>query len=148
MKDKTKILMKEVEEFERISPIKSFKDLEVYQVSYRAMLIVFNEILEALPKSEVFDLKSQVGRSSKAIPRLLAEGFAKRHQKKGFQKYLFDAIAESNETEVSITQCLDLYTYRVDQELCKWLINVYDRISKQTYVLKKNWENYNNTDNV
>ena len=52
------------------------------------MLIVMREVLPRLPNSERFDLKDQLSRSCKAIPRLIAEGYAKRHQKAGFQKYL------------------------------------------------------------
>ena len=142
MKEKTKQLMEEIDKLERITPIQSFKDLDVYRISYNAMLIIFNEVLEKLPQEEINDLKDQIRRSCKAIPRLIAEGFAKRHQKKGFQKYLYDAIAESNETEVSITQAMDLYNEYINKDVCEWLITIYDRISKQTYVLKQNWENY------
>jgi len=87
MNEKTKNLIEEVNNLQRISPIKSFKDLEVYIISYKAMLVVFDEILPNLPSEEINDLKDQIRRSSKAVPRLIAEGFAKRHQQKGFQKY-------------------------------------------------------------
>lgn len=61
-----------------------------------------------------YDLKSQLLRSSKAIPRLIAEGFAKRHQRYGFQKYLYDAAGECNETNVSLSHCRDLYGQAID----------------------------------
>lgn len=64
--------------------ITSFKDLEVYQNSYDAMLIVMKEIVPKLPDTEKYDLKEQLRRACKAIPRLIAEGYAKRHQKMGF----------------------------------------------------------------
>lgn len=89
--------------------ITSYKDLEVYERSYNSCLIVMKQIVPKLPDSEKYDLKDQLSRSSKAIPRLIAEGFAKKHQKAGFQKYLDDAMAESNETQVGITQCKDIY---------------------------------------
>jgi len=54
-------------------------------------------------------LVDQLRRSTKAIPRLIAEGHSKRHQKKGFQKYLDDAMTESNETMVSLAQAKDIY---------------------------------------
>ena len=76
-------------------PITSFRDLEVYQNTYKAMLIVMKEIISKLPDSEKYDLKDQLSRSCKAIPRLIAEGYAKRHQRAGFQKYLDDALTES-----------------------------------------------------
>ena len=37
------------------------------------MLIVFKQILPKLPKEEEYDLKSQLRRSSKAVPRLIAD---------------------------------------------------------------------------
>ena len=82
--------------------ITSFKDLIVYQATYDAMLKVMKNLIPFLPESEKYDLKNQISRSCKAIPRLIAEGYAKRHQKAGFQKYLDDAMGECNETIVSI----------------------------------------------
>jgi four helix bundle protein len=76
-------------------PIRSLHDLEVYQNTSKAMLAVFKHILPKLPKEEEYDLKDQLRRSTKAIPRLIAKGHSKRHQKKRFQKYLDDAMAES-----------------------------------------------------
>jgi len=125
----------------------SYKDLEVYQRSYNACLIVMKEIVPKLPDSEKFDLKDQLSRSSKAIPRLIAEGFAKKHQKAGFQKYLDDAMAESNETQVSICQSKDIYSTCVDVGICDQLINEYDIISKQLYRLREAWSNFSKPGN-
>jgi four helix bundle protein len=123
-------------------PIKSFHNLEVYQSSYNAMLEVFKHILPKLPKEEEYDLKGQLRRSVKAIPRLIAEGHSKRHQKKGFQKYLDDAMAESNETIVSISQARDLYSTYVDINVCNELINTYDKTSRQLYKLSLAWAKF------
>jgi hypothetical protein len=41
-------------------------------------------------------------------PPRRAEGYAKRRQKHGFQKYLDDAMGECNETIVGLEQCRDL----------------------------------------
>ena len=51
--------------------ITSFRDLEVYQNSYRACAEVMKRIIPYLPESERFDLKKQLSSSSKAIPRLI-----------------------------------------------------------------------------
>lgn len=90
-------------------PIVTFRDLEVYQNTYGAMLVVMHEVLPQLPPRERYDLVDQLSRSCKAIPRLIAEGFAKKHQRAGFQKYLDDAMAECNETIVSLEQAKDIY---------------------------------------
>lgn len=62
--------------------IKSFQDLIVYQNLYKAMVLVHTKIIPSLPKEEKFDLCDQMRRASKAGPSLLAEGFAKRLQKR------------------------------------------------------------------
>lgn len=62
----------------------SYHDLDVYQRAYKASILVMKNILPKLPSSEKFDLIDQLSRSVKAIPRLIAEGFAKKHQKAGF----------------------------------------------------------------
>ena len=120
----------------------SFADLDVYNSSYKFMLIVHKEIVSKLPKEEEFDLKSQLRRSVKAIPRLIAEGHSKRHQKKGFQRYIDDAMAESNETMVSLSQVRDLYASYVDIELCNKLTDGYDKISRQLYNLALAWDKF------
>lgn len=122
--------------------IRSFTDLEVYQGSYKAMLKIYEHIVTNLPKHEDYDLKSQLMRSSKAVPRLIAEGHSKRHQKKGFQKYIDDAMAESNETIVSLNQVRDLYSDRIDSKKCNELIDVYDKTSRQLYNLALAWDRF------
>ena len=107
------------------------------------MLDVFKSILPSLPVEEKYDLVDQLRRSTKAVPRLIAEGHSKRHQKKGFQKYIDDAMAESNETIVSLTQARDLYSSRVDIKVCERLIDTYDKISRQCYKLAIAWDKFN-----
>ena len=115
----------------REKPIASFRNLEVYQNSYKACIEVMTKIVPDLPDSEKFDLKKQLGSSVKAIPRLIAEGYAKRHQKHGFQKYLDDAMAECNETIVGIEMCRDIFGNYVDQTLCQELVKIYDVCGRQ-----------------
>ncbi len=123
-------------------PIRNYKDLDVYRLAYQAMLEVFKHILPLLPVEEKYDLTDQLRRSTKAVPRLIAEGHSKRHQKKGFQKYLDDAMTESNETAVSLTQTRDLYAPPVDVKVCERLIDTYDKISRQCYNLALAWDRF------
>ncbi|HEX5430085.1 MAG TPA: four helix bundle protein [Patescibacteria group bacterium] len=122
--------------------ITSFRDLEVYRSSYDAMLKVHKEILPKLPGKEKFDLVDQLSRSTKAIPRLIAEGYSKKHQNFGFQKYIDDAHAESNETIVGLEQCRDLYS--IDAQSCYELVDTYDKISRQLYKLAEAWDSFKN----
>ena len=131
------------ENMDNKNPIRSFRDLEVYQNSYRAMMTVYKEILPALPDIEKYDLKDQLRRSTKSIPRLIAEGYAKRYQKAGFQKYLDDAMGESNETIVGLEQCRDLYN--INNNVMEELLDIYDKTGRQLYNLRKSWNEFKNS---
>jgi four helix bundle protein len=124
---------------EKEKPITSFRDLQVYQNSYSACIEVMTKIIPSLPESEKFDLKKQLSSSVKAIPRLIAEGYAKRHQKYGFQKYLDDAMAECNETIVGMEMCRDIFGNYIDKKLCQELVNIYDVCGRQLYKLREAW---------
>ncbi len=106
------------------------------------MLKVMKEIVPKLPEREKYDLKDQLSRSSKSIPRLIAEGYAKKHQKAGFQKYIDDAMAECNETVVSLCQSRDIYPENVDINLCEELIDDYDKAGRQLYKLGQAWNTF------
>ena len=118
----------------------SFRDLDVYQRSYKASILVMTKIVPNLPASERYDLKDQLSRSCKAIPRLIAEGYGRRTQQKGFQRYLEDALAECNETIVSLSQCMDIYSMTVDKKMCINLISEYEITGKQIYRLRESWD--------
>ena len=122
------------------SRIASFRDLEVYQEAYALSVIVMTKIVPKLPDCEKRDLKDQLSRSSKAVPRLIAEGYAKKHQKLGFQKYLDDAMAEINETIVGLAHSRDIY--QIDKTLCDELMNRYDILGRRTYRLSESWDNF------
>lgn len=95
-----------------------------------------------LPENEKYDLRDQVSRSTKAIPRLIAEGYAKRHQKMGFQKYIDDAMGECNESIVGLEHIKDIY--EIEVELCKELISLYDKVARQLYRFAEAWDAFTN----
>lgn len=100
------------------------------------------KIIPLLPTNEKYDLKDQLSRSCKSIPRLIAEGYAKKHQTYGFQKYLDDAMGESNETIVSLEHVKDIY--KLETSLCDELIKRYDIVGRQLYKLSFAWRSFKN----
>ena len=104
-------------------------------------------ILPKLPETEKYDLKDQLSRSVKAVPRLIAEGFAKKHQKAGFQKYLADAMGEANETQVGLCQCRDIYQQYINISLCNDLIKEYEIVGKQLFRLEEAWHKFSRNPN-
>ncbi len=120
----------------------SFRDLNVYRDTYAACIKVMTELLPKLPETEKFDLKDQLSRSVKAIPRLIAEGYAKRHQRAGFQKYLDDAMAECNETIVGLEMCRDIYHKHLGDFPVVEVIDSYDKAGRQLYNLAGAWSKF------
>jgi len=133
-------------EISKNKTIKSYRDLRVYQNLYKAMVLVLTKIVLNLPKEERYDLADQMRRACKAGPALLAEGFAKRYQKRNWQKYIDDTIGECNEMINHLSVCIDVYSRFVDQKLCKELIDVYDVTCKQLYSLRKSWQDFHKND--
>jgi four helix bundle protein len=61
-----------------MAQLKSFRELRVYQELRRLHLDVHQESLK-FPRFELYELGSQVRRSSNAAPAILAEGWGSRH---------------------------------------------------------------------
>ena len=123
-------------------PIKTFQDLRAYQNLYKAMVLVLTKVIPNLPKEEKYDLANQMRRACKAGPALIAEGFAKRYQKRNWQKYIDDTIGESNEMINHLSVCIDVYAKYVDRELCQRVIDLYDIASRQLFKLRMSWRNF------
>ena len=98
------------------------------------------KIILKLPDSEKYDLKDQLSRACKAVPRLIAEGYAKKHQRLGFQKYIDDAMAECNETIVCLEHVKDIY--QIETRLCLELIDAYDKSARQLFKLAEAWDSF------
>lgn len=119
--------------------IKSFRDLEVYQESYKLMIIVHQKVKE-FPIYEKMDLASQMRRASKSIPANIAEGWAKRNHEKEFKKHLDIAIGSANEMEVHVEMARDLSYLKKD--FCEDILKRYNILGRKLFKLRKNWKTF------
>jgi four helix bundle protein len=81
--------------------IKSYKDLEIYQLSFQ-LATELHELSLKFPKFEMFEEGSQVRKSSKSIPSTIAEGWGRRYYKNEFIRFLIYALASCDETVVHL----------------------------------------------
>jgi len=99
--------------------IRTHKELEVYQLAFKAAMKVF-EISKKFPKEETYSLTDQIRRSSRSVCSNLAESFRKRRYPKSFISKLSDSESEAAETQtwldfslscsyITENQHLDLY---------------------------------------
>ncbi len=77
--------------------MKSYKDLEIYKLSYE-LAVKVHEMTLKLPKYELYEEGSQTRTSSKGITSCIVEGYGRRRYKADFIKFLVYAHASCDET--------------------------------------------------
>ena len=87
-------------------PLKSYKDLIVWQKAYQLTLLVYKET-ENFPKSELFGLTSQLRRATVSIASNIAEGYQRQHNGEYIQ-FLSIAFGSCAEVETQLLLCKDL----------------------------------------
>lgn len=122
--------------------IKSFLDLEVYKEAFQ-LLLEIEELLKTFPASEKFLLNDQMKRAARAIPALIAEGYARRESIRDFQKYLRECIGESNEM-INHIMLAKYKGYIKRTGYADELIERYTKLGKKITNLKNNGKISNN----
>ena len=88
--------------------IKDFTDLLVYQKAYEQSLEIHQETMK-FPKTEQYELCSQMRRASKGICANIAEGFGKQNISKAeFKRFLLMAMGSADEMRVWVRYSFDL----------------------------------------
>jgi len=77
--------------------IRTFKDLDVYKKSFR-LHIEIHELSMTFPKFEMYELGSQIRRSSNSVPANIAEGYNNQHTNI-YLEGLNRAVGEAQETQ-------------------------------------------------
>lgn len=76
----------------------SYKNLEIWKIA-KEIVIEINEMsLKKLPKHEMYEVGSQIRRSSKSVKSNIVEGYGRRYYKQEFIHHLIIAIASNDET--------------------------------------------------
>lgn len=81
--------------------MKSYRDLEIYKLSYRLAMKIHHLSLN-LPKYEFYEEGSQIRRSSKGVCSCIVEGYGRRRYKNDFIRFLVYAQASCDETELHL----------------------------------------------
>jgi four helix bundle protein len=101
--------------------LKSYKDLEIYHISYELAVEVHKMSL-GLPKYEMYEEGSQLRRSSKGITSCIVEGYGRRRYKPDFIKFLVYAHASCDETILHLNFLSD--THRLNKKEMKSFFSV------------------------
>ena len=120
---------------------KNYKDLEIYQLSYKLALEIHALSLK-LPKYEQYEEGSQIRRSSKSVSINIAEGFGRRRYKNDFIKFLIIAHSSCDETKVHLNFLKD--TNNINQKEFEKYHTEYDKLGSQIYNFIKAVEKVHN----
>jgi len=119
---------------------KSYKDLEIYQLSYNLALEIHRLSL-SLPKYELYEQGSQIRRSSKSIKDNIAEGFGRRRYKDEFIRFLIFSQSSCDETISHLNMISDIH---FQENPLTALITEYDilgkKINKYIQYVESNWK--------
>ncbi|MEN9885367.1 MAG: hypothetical protein RLZZ420_2584 [Bacteroidota bacterium] len=86
----------------------SYKELEVYKQSFD-LFIELHKVTLQLPKHELYELGSQIRRSSDSIVSNIVEGYGRRIYKNEFVRFLVFSHASCLETICHLDKIAELY---------------------------------------
>ena len=76
----------------------SYKNLDIWRLARELVVDIHKMTLEELPKHEMYEVGSQIRRSSKSVKSNIVEGYGRRHYKQDFLRFLHFALASNMET--------------------------------------------------
>lgn len=124
---------------EREETMKSYRDLEIYQLAYQLAIEVHKMTL-TLPQYEMYEQGSQVRRSTKSIKDNIVEGYGRRKYKNEFIRFLIFAHSSCDE---AISQLSMINEIHFESKHQLGLISEYEILSKKIYkfidYVEKNW---------
>ena len=120
--------------------MRSYKDLEIYQLSYD-LAVKIHKLTFKLPKYEQYEEGSQIRKSSKGIPSCIVEGYGRRRYKADFLKFLIYSHASCDETIVHLNFLKDTHENYIKEIVI--LLEKYDelgaKINKYIQYVEKEW---------
>ena len=116
--------------------IRTYHDLKVYRLGYDLGREI-HQLTRRFPKSEQYEMASQLRRASLSIPLNIAEGYGKKQSAADFKRFLLISLGSCNEVQVLLDFAKD-FDYLNEAEHQK-LWGSYDQLGKQISVLHSRW---------
>jgi len=117
-------------------PIKSYRDLEVYQRA-KALVVPMHQLVTGFPAHERFDLCDQIRRASKSVVVNIVEGYSHKDTPGKAKQFWRIAMGSANEMVEHLETAAALGY--VSQDICQPHIEQYIITAKQLNKLIQNW---------
>jgi len=105
-------------------PIRSFRDLDVWQISMDLVDLVIRALKE-VPREE-FDLKRQIFRATTSIPFNIAEGYRRKKRRGAYQNHVSIALGSQGEMDTAVEVCAR--NSFMSRETCREIFSISDRV--------------------
>ena len=119
-------------------PVRTYRDLEVFQESYAAALEI-SKVSRKMPPLEQVELARQLRKAARSVPANIVEGWAKRNSSAEFKRYLQIAIGSCDEVKLWLAMAKD--EQYVAENIFAAHIGRYNRIGAMLAGLWRNWQN-------
>lgn len=121
--------------------MKSYEDLEIFKRGKRLYFDTY-QVSKNLPRHELYELGSQIRRSSDSVVTNIVEGYGRKRYKTEFIRFLTFSHASSIEIIFHLEKIEILYPEQI--ALCKKLRFEYQELSKMLngfiQYVEKNWK--------
>jgi len=108
----------------------SYKDLDIYKMGLE-LFYTIHPISLQLPKHELYELGSQLRRSSESIVSNIVEGYGRKRYKADFIKFLTYSYSSCLETMNHIEKINYLYPNKIQND--KEIIENYDKLGAKIF---------------
>ena len=119
----------------------SYRDLDIYKISLELFYIVHPSSLK-LPKYEMYELGSQIRRSSDSVVTNIVEGYGRKKYKAEFVRFLFFSWSSCLETVNHLEKINHLYNEVIENN--EELILKYNELSSKIFnfikYVEQNWK--------
>ncbi|OIO29543.1 hypothetical protein COX93_01905 [Candidatus Nomurabacteria bacterium CG_4_10_14_0_2_um_filter_30_12] len=123
-------------------PVKTFRDLDVYQKPIECAVLISKNIVPTLVKLK-YAYTERLMDCSLAVPLFVAESHSLRFADFALGVgYLEKAMSTSNKMVVYLEHILGLYGSKIDQNLIEDLIGRYTESRTKMFHLEKSWKRF------
>ena len=119
--------------------MKSYRDLNIYNDAFD-LAIKMHQLSLRMPKYEIYELGSQIRRSSQSIRSNIIEGYGRKIYKNEFIKFLTYVYASCLETQSHIEMINNLYNLDEDKDFFKKSDDLGKQIFAFIEYVRKNWK--------
>ncbi len=127
-------------------PVRSFRDLEVYQKTLECSVLIDKDIIPALEK--VKDTRvEELSKNAMSIPLYISEGHSLRFADFALALgYIEKALSGCNRMSVYLDQIKGKYGDKIKVDLVEDLINRYTLVRGKIFRLEQSWKKFLNQD--